>query len=67
MLDLKTLKTINEGLDIALGVLIEENAMNSKAPYVQQFIKAQKKVRSEIAKFRQNSKVLEVQKSIRAR
>lgn len=67
MLDLKTLKTIDEALDMAKDALIEEDAMNPNAPYVQRFIKAQKKVRSEIAKFEKNSVKLAVQKNIRVR
>ena len=48
MLDLKTLKTIDEALDMALDNLLEENALKKDSPYAQSFIKAQEKVRQEI-------------------
>jgi hypothetical protein len=48
MIDAKTLKVLDEALDIALANLIEENAMDKTSPYVQKFVKAQKVVRREI-------------------
>ena len=48
MIDAKTLKVLDEALDIALADLVEENAMDKTSPYVQKFIQAQKVVRREI-------------------
>jgi len=48
MLDIKTLKILDEALDMTLDHLVEENALKKDSPYAQQFIKAQEKVRKEI-------------------
>ena len=58
MLDLKTLKTIDEALDMALDTLVEENAFKKDSPYAQHFFQAQKKVRAEIKKHDKNNSKL---------
>lgn len=50
MLDLKTLKTIDEALDMALDNLLEENAFKKDSPYAQRFLKAKRNVCAEIKK-----------------
>lgn len=67
MLDLKTLKTIDEALDIALANLVEENALKEDSPYVQRFVHAQKKVHFEIEKHKKNNTTLIAKKCARAR
>lgn len=49
-MDLETLKTIDEALDMALDNLIEEHAFKKDSPYAQRFVRAQEKVRTKITK-----------------
>ena len=67
MLDLKTLKTLDEALDMARDTLYEEYGMNPDGPYTQRFVKAQKRVRSEIAKLERNSVKVAAQRTARTR
>ena len=67
MFDLKTLKTLDEALDMARDYLLEENASKEDSPFAQSLIKAQEKIRREIhlktANITHVKRVVEAQRS----
>ncbi len=67
MFDLKTLKTIDEALDMALDNLVEENAFKKDSPYAQSFVRAKEKVQTEITRHQKQSKFLISNASLRRR